>query len=94
MSRYRLIVLNDPDSEPRVQVVDIERDCPLFDWSGRVARHLLGSGELDRCNIRHCGCYPCDKYLACHLALVAAAFRNVHANLPPDRRWGNHLAMQ
>ena len=77
--RYRLIVLNNPESGVRVQVIDCERGYQMFDWRGVVAERLLDSGELDRLNVHQCGCYPCDKYLVCHLALVAAAYRSLFA---------------
>ena len=81
--RYRLVVMPCPDSGVRVQVVDCRDGFQVFDWRGYVARHLLNSGELDREQARLCGCYPCTKTKAWHLALVAAAARTVYTGLSP-----------
>lgn len=93
-SRYRLLVMNCPDSGARIQVVDRERECQLFDWSGYVARHLLDSGDLDRLALCRCGCHPCDKEVVWHLALRAAAARSVYAGLSPTHRHVARILLQ
>ncbi len=84
-ARYRLLVLNSPESGPRIQVLDCERGCEVFDWQGREARHLLDSGELHCLKTRRYGYHPCDKQTVWHLALIAAAARSVCRALSPTR---------
>ena len=82
-SRYRLVVIVGENNPACIQVIDCERGHPVFDWSGYIARHLLNSDALQHVDPKICRCYPCNKDLVCHLALVAAAARSVAAMLSP-----------
>ena len=89
-ARYRLVVMDCPDTGPRIQVVDCDRGCRMFDWQGDVARYLLHSGEFERLGTARNGCYPCDKQTVWHLALAAAAARSVIARLSPMHQRVTH----